>query len=243
MPAPRDTHIDMLSEAYRIAKKSCVGTPYTPAVPPQFESSPERRSVYHSEPYEGNGMPRLQISRPAGLWLSGMGVKILCAAKGAGKTTFLRQQVANLAALGRSVGGIAAPAVFEHNRRKGYDLIDLRRGSRRPLARLRSSHEARPFIGGYEFDEAAIAAGNATIIAAVHDGLDVIAIDEVGPLEFEGKGWAPALEVALRDCRSTQELIVVVRPALMDELARRFPSREWAAASHVSPPWPTSLWT
>jgi len=160
-----------------------------------------------------------------------------------GKTTFLQRQAARLRAGGRSIGGIAAPTLFERDRRVGYDLVDLHTGSRQPLARLADSNYARPAVGDYVFDPAAIALGNTTIISAVRNGLDVVAIDEVGPLEFRGEGWAPALRQSLRDLRPEQELIVVVRPTLVDELSRRFPSPIWAAAICVSPPWPESLWT
>ena len=138
------------------------------------------------------------------------------------------------------MGGIASPAVFEDNQRIGYDLIDLRRGDRRALARMTSPEDAALAVGVYRFDETAVTAGNAAITGAVRDRLDIIVIDEVGPLEFRGQGWAPGLELALRECGSEQELIVVVRPSLVDELPARFPSPAWATAERISPPWPSS---
>ncbi|MFH0981042.1 MAG: nucleoside-triphosphatase [Planctomycetota bacterium] len=170
-----------------------------------------------------------------------MAVTILSAGRGEGKTTFLRRYAARVAVLGRSVGGIASPAVFEHNQRIGYDLLDLRSGRRRRLARWVTSGEGPPTVGAYRFDEAAIAEGNAAIVAAVRDSLEVIAIDEVGPLELRGEGWTPALEIALRESDLERELLIVVRPALVDELARRFLSPLWAAARRVGPPWPMGM--
>lgn len=170
-----------------------------------------------------------------------MGVKILSAAKGEGKTSFLCKCVAFEVDRGRSVGGVASPAVFGNGRRVGYDLIDLRRGSRRLLARAATSNNATPDVGMFGFDEAAVSEGNAAIISAVKDGLDVIAVDEVGPLEFDGKGWAPALESALRECGPQQELIVVIRPSLLEDLPSRFPSPLWTVASRISPPWPSLI--
>jgi nucleoside-triphosphatase len=171
-----------------------------------------------------------------------MPVTILCGARGTGKTTFLQQQVAAAAKRGRSVGGIAAPAVFERGQRVGYDVVDLRSGERRQLARLPISRQASPSVGPYEFDRAAIDAGDAAIVTAVRDGLELIAIDEVGPLELRGLGWASALQIALKDCARAQSLIVVVRPSLADVLPERFPASAWATALRVSPPWPPSLW-
>jgi nucleoside-triphosphatase THEP1 len=173
---------------------------------------------------------------PAGLRSFVMGVMVLSAPQGAGKTSFLRAYAARQADCGRSVGGIASPVVFEKGRRIGYDLIDLRGGSRRPLARIGALCDAVIAVGQYQFDGEAIAEGRTAITSAVREGLDVVAIDEVGPLEFRGEGWAPALEIALREWRPGQELIVVVRPALMEELPRRFPSPLWATADRTSPP-------
>ena len=167
-----------------------------------------------------------------------MSVVIICAERGAGKTSFLCERLAEMAAQGRSVGGIAAPAVFESGRRIGYDLLDLREDSRRPLARVDPAAGGTAGVGPYQFDEGAVAAGNAAIAVAVRDGLDFVAIDEIGPLEFAGRGWAPALESALQACSPEQTLIVVVRPTLVDELPRRFPSPAWTGATRITPPWP-----
>ena len=175
-----------------------------------------------------------------------MGVRILSAGKGEGKTTFLCGYVAEAADRGQSVGGIASPAVFETGRRLGYDLLDLRRGTRRPLARVTTVPGALPTAescGLYEFDAEAVKQGNTAILAAVRERFDVIAIDEVGPLEFRGGGWAPALETALKECDSRQELVITVRPSLLDELSDRFPSSLWADAVRVSPPWPDDCGT
>ncbi|HUU85878.1 MAG TPA: nucleoside-triphosphatase [Phycisphaerae bacterium] len=167
-----------------------------------------------------------------------MSVEILSAGRGEGKTTFLCQYLDRLVERGRSVGGIVSLAVFEDGQRIGYDLLDLRSGRRRALARIAKAPVSPPTVGVYQFIEAAINEGNTAVIAAVRDDLDVVAIDEVGPLEFRGQGWAPALETALQECRAEQELIIVVRPALVAELPKRFPSPLWAGARRTSPPWP-----
>ena len=167
-----------------------------------------------------------------------VGIKLVTAGKGEGKTSFVRAYVARIAQSGRSIGGVASPAVFENDHRVGYDLINLSTGERQPLARLAGSTKSTLTVGVYRFDDAAVTAGNAAIVEAVRSGADVVAIDEVGPLEFRGQGWAPALETVLIGCRSAQELIMVIRPTLADELPTRFPSPLWAECVRVSPPWP-----
>ena len=165
-----------------------------------------------------------------------MALIVVCGSRGQGKTTWLREYMADMAQGGRTIGGLAAPAVFIDGRRIGYDVVDFRHGTRRPLAREVTAVHETPTIGAYRFDEAALAEGNAAIIAAVQDGLDIIAIDEVGPLELEGGGWAPALTFALRTCTPRQELVIAVRTSLADRLPARFPSSLWPDAKRVFPP-------
>ena len=168
-------------------------------------------------------------------------LKILSAAKGKGKTSFLLKYIRRMTMDKRLVGGIASPALFEGEKRVGYDLLDVSRGTRRLLAQVDESGNGNPHTGQYRFEPEAIEAGNTAIFTAVRDGFDVVTIDEVGPLEFQGEGWAPALEFALQECRPEQELVVVVRPSLVNELPARFPSPAWSAARRVSPPWPWLL--
>ncbi|UCE59818.1 MAG: DUF2478 domain-containing protein [Phycisphaerales bacterium] len=168
-----------------------------------------------------------------------MDVIIATAAKGEGKTSFLCSYIAQARESGRSVGGIASPAVWNSDKRVGYDLLDFRTGRRCELARIVRDGSCAAAAGMYFFVEQAVAAGNAAIVAAVNHGVDVIAIDEIGPLEFAGRGWAPALEAALRDCSRNQELILAVRPSLVDQLSSRFVSPCWSSVRRVTPPWPT----
>lgn len=164
-----------------------------------------------------------------------MGVTVITGERGCGKTTLLRKYVDAAALAGRTVGGIASPVVYENGRRLGYDLLDLRRGVRRPLARVVTGPGVVPTVGPFRFEEAALAEGNAAIVAAVEDGLDVVAIDEVGPLEWDGKGWAAVLAHALQSGRAGQELIVVVRTSLCEKLPDRFPSPLWETAKRLRP--------
>jgi len=165
-----------------------------------------------------------------------MAVTILSAEKGGGKTSFLLQWVAHLQRQGTLVGGVAQPAVFEQGARIGYDLLDLRSGARCPFARLADQPSAT--VGMYQLNDEALEKGNEAIIEAARAGLRFLAIDEVGPLEFRGGGWAKAIDFALDKSITARELIVVVRPKLVDHLADRFPSLLWKSARRLTPPWP-----
>ena len=165
-----------------------------------------------------------------------MALTILSAAKGGGKTSFLLQWVEHLQRQGRFVGGIAQPAVFEHGLRIGYDLLDLHSGNSRPLARLTDRPSAT--VGIFRFDEQALEEGRKSIVKATSGEFDVVALDEIGPLEFRGGGWAQAIDLALERSIDSHDLIVVVRPKLLHQLPERFPSPLWESARCVTPPWP-----
>ncbi len=167
-----------------------------------------------------------------------MSVTIITGERGAGKTGYLSGYVAAAKARGRSVGGVLAPAVFQGGQRSGYDLVDLRTGARWPLARVVRPGSGTALVGVYHFDDTALREGNWSILTALAEGADIIAIDEVGPLEFRGDGWAGALQSALEQCGRRQELVVVVRATLVEELSARFPSPRWAEARRIAPPWP-----
>ena len=167
-------------------------------------------------------------------------ITLISGARGQGKTTFLRAHLAAAARDGCSVGGIASPAVEENGERVGYDLVDLRSGARRLLARMApdAPREQTFGKGRFRFDPQALVEGNEAIISAVADGMQMIAIDEVGPLEFSGGGWCRGLVYALANGSPDQQLVVVVRPKLVDKLPGRFRSPAWVHARRIMPPWP-----
>ena len=117
-------------------------------------------------------------------------------------------------------------------------MLDLRSGQCRHLARVQASASAAVTVGPYVFEPAAFAAGNAATVRAIRDGVDIIVVDEVGPLEFRGLGWSPGVRTALEECTDRQELFIVVRPSLVDRLPEQFSSPLWHFATTIRPPWP-----
>ncbi|HNQ23566.1 MAG TPA: nucleoside-triphosphatase [Phycisphaerae bacterium] len=164
---------------------------------------------------------------------------IITGDRGTGKTTFLCAYLDAFKRRGITVGGTASPAVLQNDERVGYDCLDLRRGTRVPLARVGPTPLAATVtVGRYWFDADALAAGTAAILAAVRDGVPAVAIDEIGPLELAGQGWAAALEFSLHNSTEEQEIILVIRSSALPAVVQRFPSPLWSRARRWSPPWP-----
>jgi nucleoside-triphosphatase THEP1 len=136
---------------------------------------------------------------------------IVSGPRGGGKTTLCRRLLELAHQRGLDCAGIISPARFEGGRRVGIDLLDVRSGECRPLAKADSlPGELR--TAAFRFDTGAVEWGTELLNAACP--CDVLIVDELGPLELErGQGWTNALDV-LRNGQF-KLAVVVVRPALV----------------------------
>jgi nucleoside-triphosphatase THEP1 len=155
---------------------------------------------------------------------------VITGGRGTGKTSFLLRLLAALKRSGWSAGGILSPAVNNDGKRKGYDVRDLRTGLSVPLCRV--GGPATGIVSGpYAFSPAGIAFGRKALDARSLAGMDVVCIDEIGPLELGGDGWAPATRELLKHLDAP--LILVVRSSLLDQLSS-FLDRDPEAFWHPS---------
>jgi len=157
---------------------------------------------------------------------------ILTGETASGKTTRAKEVVERLRALGLRVGGILAPGLLEDGRRTGFDIVNLATGESARLAH-ESTGGAAPHAqwSRFSFSEKALALGRRALDADSL-GADVVLVDEVGPFELAGGGWAPALDDLARD--GTRPLIMVVRSSIVDAVRRRWGSADsmaWDAAA------------
>lgn len=118
-----------------------------------------------------------------------------------------------LRAAGKQPGGICAVGLWENGLRSGFDLVDLSGGARSPLCRRGASGAVR--AGEFGFFAAGLSAGEAALSRKGLAGAGVVFVDEVGFLELEGGGWAPALERLLAGGRP---VVLVVRDYLVEKV-------------------------
>lgn len=146
-------------------------------------------------------------------------ITLLAAPPGAGKTTACLRFAAGARAAGLRVGGIAAPARCDATgARVGIDAVDLATLQRRPLADV-VDDPILATVGHFRFRAVALAWSLGALLDALRAPLDAVVIDEIGPLELRGEGYAPALSALPHaTCR---HVIVVVRSALEGEVAAR----------------------
>lgn len=146
-----------------------------------------------------------------------MSLALLVGDRHSGKTSTCRRLVELGRARGLTVGGIVAPAVHHADRCTGYDVVDLATGRSTRLATVQAPGVEQ--VGGFHFLPEGLAFGNAALKRAVETAHRLVIVDEVGPLELAGGGWAEQLDPLAARRGST---LFVVRRALAAHLARRW---------------------
>ena len=142
-------------------------------------------------------------------------VVIITGERGAGKTTLAAAVVERLRRASARVGGILAPGVYRDGRRYSFDVVAVATGERRPL----SARDPEPgWIEEQCFwvDPAGYALGNAALAAG---DADVVVVDEVGPWELAGSGWAARLDALVA---GTLPLLLVVRGKCLFDVVTRW---------------------
>jgi nucleoside-triphosphatase THEP1 len=137
---------------------------------------------------------------------------IVTGSQGAGKTTFCDRLVAAAREAGWKTAGLLSRPVFEEGFRTAIEAEDLRTGETRQLA-LRSE---RPTPGSkhWKFDEVTLDWGNQVLTDSTP--IDLLVIDELGPLEFEREGgWQAGFRAI--DSRQYAIAVVVIRAEMLGE--------------------------
>ena len=112
-----------------------------------------------------------------------------------GKTTVLMQTVDAVKEKGYTAGGMISREVRKSGTRVGFEILDLRSGRRGWLAHV--NQKTGPQVGKYRVNiEDLDLIGAKAIIDAV-EKYDVIAIDEIGPMELFSEKFKEATRKAL----------------------------------------------
>lgn len=149
-------------------------------------------------------------------------ILVLTGPVGSGKTTFLKELLPKLRARGVPVSGYLSPAVLVDGEPSGYDLLDVKSGRSIPFLRKRGEAGWQT-VGPYRFLPEGLEAASSSILGSGSGVL--LIVDEVGPAEFSGEGFWPALAEALK--RPSVDCLLVVRESLIDALSIRLEGRSF----------------
>jgi nucleoside-triphosphatase len=156
-------------------------------------------------------------------------ILILTGNPGVGKTTVLAKTVSTLRGRGVSVGGMFSREVRKGAVRVGFEIVDIAVAKVGCLASINQAEG--PQVGKYRVNLTDIdAIGAKAIIKAVEQN-DVVAIDEIGPMELFSEKFRNAAQNALE---SSKLVIAVVHWKAQDKLVTGAKSRQDAEVFTVT---------
>jgi nucleoside-triphosphatase THEP1 len=146
-----------------------------------------------------------------------MHIILLSAPRRSGKTTACQSFIDRARRAGLRIGGILAPARHDQAGHKvGIDVHCLLTGETRILGTIVPIAKRRT-VGHYQFDETTMQWAVEQVLHALQTPIDVVVIDEIGPLELlQRHGFAPALD-CLPLARAANA-ILLVRSELLEYL-------------------------
>jgi nucleoside-triphosphatase len=148
-------------------------------------------------------------------------VLLLTGSPGVGKTTVLLRVVEALKAKGYSVGGMLSREARLSGVRVGFEVLDLRNNRRGWLANV--NQPSGPQVGKYHVNLADLDSIGAEAIMKAIEDCDVIAIDEVGPMELFSEKFRMAVGKAV-ECEKA--VVGVVHWKAKDRLIEEVKKRE-----------------
>ncbi|MCW4047721.1 MAG: NTPase [Candidatus Bathyarchaeota archaeon] len=146
-------------------------------------------------------------------------VLLLTGNPGVGKTTVLAKAVNALKEKGYSVGGMISREVREGGTRVGFEILDLNSGKRGWLAHV--NQQAGPQVGKYHVNIEDLNAVGAKAIVDAVEKCDIIAIDEIGPMELFSEKFKEATRKALNSRKPVLAVIHWKARELISEAKNR----------------------
>jgi nucleoside-triphosphatase len=148
-------------------------------------------------------------------------VFLLTGSPGVGKTTVLMKCVKNLSEKGVSVGGMVSSEIREGKARVGFEIQDLTNTQNGILAHV--NQKRGPKVGKYRVNLEDLHNIGVQAIRKALMKCDLIAIDEIGPMELFSEEFKEAVGEALK---SRKLVLAVVHYRANDEIISKVKSRE-----------------
>jgi len=139
--------------------------------------------------------------------------------KQAGKTGAVLQLIDQARSRGLHPAGIVCPGLWAGGTRAGFDLVQVDTGRRYVLSRRIEGLRPVPYM----FDAESLGRGKEALSPGRCRNADLVIVDEIGPLELKGQGWAGALPALVSLPRPVH--IWVVRRSLVQAVQDRFQVR------------------
>ncbi|MEI2693784.1 MAG: nucleoside-triphosphatase [Saprospiraceae bacterium] len=144
-----------------------------------------------------------------------MAIYVLTGEIGSGKTTALFNEIKGQI----NIGGFLSP--FRNQIRQFYFI---RNGLYMPMEQLGEHYNTDLVVGKYIFDSKAFNLAKVQFALDWDSSLDLLVLDEFGPLEFKNQGLLPELNPYLKAAQENtkQNMLIVVRNTLMESFAKLY---------------------
>jgi len=148
---------------------------------------------------------------------------------GTGKTSVLLKTIEVLKVRDYSIGGMVSREVRTCGARVGFEILDIGSGRRGWLAHVNQKHGPR--IGKYRVNLEDLDNIGAEAIANAVENADVVAIDEIGPMELHSERFK---EVVKKAVESGKLVIGTIHRKARDRLIQEIRTREDAEIYKVT---------
>ena len=125
-----------------------------------------------------------------------MNLVLLVGERHSGKTSTCGRLAELTGARGLSVGGILAPAIMQAGRCVGYNIVDMATGRTSRLATIDGPGAEQ--VGRFFLLSDGLRVGREALEQVIEKQPRLVIVDEVGPLELNGGGWADYLDPLIR---------------------------------------------
>ena len=133
--------------------------------------------------------------------------------KHSGKTTSVARLAQKAKKEGFNVAGVLAPSVYVGENLAGFEVADLRTDNKVSLATRKIDQNQQ---GGFNLTRTGLEFGkNALSIEAIK-AVELVIVDEFGPLELEGKGWRENVDLLFSAVDAL--MLLVVRDQIADRV-------------------------
>ncbi|HDQ14134.1 MAG TPA: hypothetical protein ENN41_04885 [Sediminispirochaeta sp.] len=175
---------------------------------------------------------------------------VITGAVNSGKSSRYKEYIDREKERGRKVAGLGTVTLVEEGLKVGYDVVDIRTGIRRSLVldrrryfEGRHTSEGRQYgeryqeIGRFVLFEEGLRFAESTLLEAggiedFRERVELIGIDEIGPLEMRGGGYAPVLKRLLAEYDG--DLLLVARLEILSELESLLRSYQWRVKAEMA---------
>ena len=146
-------------------------------------------------------------------------VVIITGPAGCGKTSCLTRLAEQWKQKHIRIDGILAPSVTRNNDLRQYNLRFIATGRELPFASSANNKNSVQ-TGKFYFNSETLATGKRYLASIPLDKTDILIMDEIGPLELEGKMWANEFSAILASDHPV--LVVSMRPAIVQQALKKW---------------------